>query len=647
MPRGEAQGRDEVMRCLDDETLALLLDGALDASEDRLVRTHLDGCDDCRRLFADVARSATSQSQARAGAPEAGDEGGAARAAGAAGGTGSTQVVVAGQRAGPKLGDVIADKYRIERALGEGGMGVVLAARHLELAKTVALKVLRPELSDDADAKRRFAREAKAAASLKSAHSTRIFDVDRLDDGRPFLVMEYLDGCDLATKLERDGPLPVEDAVDYLLQACDALAEAHRLGIIHRDLKPHNLFLTRVSGGRDVVKVLDFGLAKSIDTAAKRLDEDASMTGTNVMLGSPFFMSPEQAGSGRKIDVRSDVWSLGATLYHLVSGTPPFVAPTLYLLCARILREDFRPIQTRVPDAPPELEHVLRRCMNRDPDARYASIDELAKALTRVLGPPVPSDDPSLGGPTEVDKGSTSVGGTALMAAPPATLPATPAARMVTTQAPEPPPVVPPAEAPAAVPAAPPPAAPSVPAPAASQMPRPSTRPLVPVGAIIEPPAEASPILDVDTKRRAAGIAILLGAIVMSGAAGLALRAYRSAAAEAAGMAATATSTATTTATAPTTATATETSTSTATATATAPTTATATAPTTATATATTTTTATATTTAIAAQDTATTASTEVPSETAKPHGAPSARPKRPGVGTRPTSSAQNAYDHP
>ncbi|HEY8075593.1 MAG TPA: serine/threonine-protein kinase, partial [Labilithrix sp.] len=379
MARG-APSREGVARCLDDETLALLLDGSLDDDEDALVRAHLDGCDDCRRLFADAAR---------AGSPSV---------------TGPTAIVET--RAEEKLrpGIVVTGKYRIERAIGEGGMGTVLAARHLELAKTVALKVLRAELADDLDAQKRFAREARAAASLRSDNAVRIFDVDRLEDGRPFLVMEYLEGCDLATKLELEERLSIEDAVGYLLQACDALAEAHELGIVHRDLKPHNLFLTKGRGGRDVIKVLDFGLAKALDTSAHAIDQEASMTGTNVMLGSPFFMSPEQCGSGRRVDVRSDIWSLGATLYHLVSGTPPFVAPTIHLLCARILKEDFRPIRTRRPDAPPALEMVLRRCMSREPDDRYATVGELANALQEVLDTPVPSDDTTLGNATTLER---------------------------------------------------------------------------------------------------------------------------------------------------------------------------------------------------------------------------------------------------
>ncbi|MBS2017263.1 MAG: protein kinase [Deltaproteobacteria bacterium] len=344
--------------CLDDETLALLLEGALDPREEDAVRAHIDRCDACRSLFAEAARGSES---------------------------GLTRPSTRGRAApylGTKPGDVISNKYRIEREIGVGGMGQVFAAHHLDLDQLVAIKVLRPEMLHDRDAIRRFAREGRAAAAIRSDHAVRILDVGRIEGGPPYLVMEYLEGRDLASILEKGGPLPYAEAALYVSQACEALAEAHDLGIIHRDVKPHNLFVTTGRHGEPLVKVLDFGLAKAINANA---DLTASAkTGTNVMLGSPFFMSPEQVDSRKDIDHRTDVWSLGATLYHIVTGVPPFVAPNIHLVCARILTEDFPPLTRRRPDAPRELEALLRRCMARDPAARFPSVRELAAALESV-----------------------------------------------------------------------------------------------------------------------------------------------------------------------------------------------------------------------------------------------------------------------
>jgi len=359
MPPGQAVNRrgggDE---CLDDETVALLLDASLDASEEAAVRAHIDRCDACRELFAEAARSSES---------------------GLVKPTKARRIIT---YAPTEPGDVVARKYRVERAIGVGGMGHVFAARHIELDQLVALKVMRPEMLHDEDAMRRFAREGKAAAALHDEHAVRILDVGRIEGGVPFIVMEYLEGRDLASILERGGPLPIGEAIDYVIQACAALEEAHGLGIIHRDLKPHNLFVTTGRHGEPFVKVLDFGLAKAINNNADITS--SAMTGTNVMLGSPFFMSPEQVDSRKDIDHRTDIWSLGATLYHIVTGVPPFVAPNIHLVCARILTEDFPPLARRRADAPRELEAVLRRCMARAPTARFSSVRELAAALTSV-----------------------------------------------------------------------------------------------------------------------------------------------------------------------------------------------------------------------------------------------------------------------
>ena len=204
-------------------------------------------------------------------------------------------------------GDVLAGKYRVDRVLGVGGMGVVVAATHLQLEERVALKFMLPEAYGDPDLAARFTREARAAVKLKSEHVARVLDVGTLDTGAPYIVMEYLDGTDLADELHKKGPLPVHEAAEYVLQACDALAEAHALGIVHRDLKPANLFLTRRGDGSPLVKLLDFGISK---TSAFN-DAGVAMTKTAAMMGSALYMSPEQMTSPKDVDARADVWALG------------------------------------------------------------------------------------------------------------------------------------------------------------------------------------------------------------------------------------------------------------------------------------------------------------------------------------------------
>ena len=234
----------------------------------------------------------------------------------------------------PQPGDVLAGKYRVERVLGSGGMGVVVAAMHLTLQERVALKFLLPEGAKKEETVTRFLREARAAAKIKSEHVARVSDVGTLESGAPYLVMEYLDGSDLSALLRRDGPLPPRDAVEYVLQACEALAEAHAVGIVHRDLKPANLFLARHAGGAPRIKVLDFGISKLTARDPSMPPDDPSMTRTRAWLGSPLYMSPEQMRSARDVDTRTDIWALGVILYELLSGKPPFDGETFPELCA-------------------------------------------------------------------------------------------------------------------------------------------------------------------------------------------------------------------------------------------------------------------------------------------------------------------------
>ena len=277
----------------------------------------------------------------------------------------------------PKPGEIFADKYRIERVLGVGGMGYVLAATHVHLDERVAIKMLLPELAQHADIAQRFLREGRAAVKIRSEHVGRVLDV-AIADGTAYMVMEYLDGCDLSQLIEQRGRLPVVVAVDYVLQACEAVAEAHAMGTVHRDLKPANLFLVRRPDGRDVIKVLDFGISKMAPTDAR---PELAMTKTSASMGSPLYMSPEQLISSKMVDSRADIWALGVILFDLVAGRPPFLADSLAALGALVLSGSAPDLRTFVPDAPPGVAGAVATCLRRDPGERFPSCAELAAAL--------------------------------------------------------------------------------------------------------------------------------------------------------------------------------------------------------------------------------------------------------------------------
>ncbi|HEX6764570.1 MAG TPA: serine/threonine-protein kinase, partial [Polyangiaceae bacterium] len=276
-------------------------------------------------------------------------------------------------------GDVLAGKYRIERVLGAGGMGVVVSAMHLQLDERVAIKFLLPGALHNAEAVARFAREARAAVKIKSEHVARVSDVGTLDTGAPYMVMEFLQGRDLAALVTESGPLSASDAAEFVLQACEALAEAHALGIVHRDLKPANLFLVARADGSPCVKVLDFGISKVTSTSSS--GADLGMTKTHAIMGSPLYMSPEQMSSSRSVDARADIWAIGAILYELVTGAVPFEADSMPQLCGMILQDLPRPPRSRRADLPGALEHVILRCLEKDRDKRFQNIAELAAAL--------------------------------------------------------------------------------------------------------------------------------------------------------------------------------------------------------------------------------------------------------------------------
>jgi tRNA A-37 threonylcarbamoyl transferase component Bud32 len=258
-------------------------------------------------------------------------------------------------------------------------MATVVAATHLGLGRKVALKFMRPGVLDDAEATGRFLREARAAATLRSEHVAQVMDVEvDSDSGLPYIVMEYLEGRDLGSVLKTQGVPPVADTVDYLLQACEGLAEAHAKGIVHRDLKPANIFLTRGPDGAPLVKVLDFGISKLNEAAQSGIFQ---LTQPRSTIGSPQYMSPEQMIASPDVDARADIWALGVMLYELLAGRPPFVAATFVELCLEVTNTAHPPLQRRVPGLAPGLVAVVDRCLQKRPAARFANLAALAAAL--------------------------------------------------------------------------------------------------------------------------------------------------------------------------------------------------------------------------------------------------------------------------
>jgi eukaryotic-like serine/threonine-protein kinase len=271
-------------------------------------------------------------------------------------------------------GAILAGKYQVEHVLGSGGMGTVVAARHIHLLQRVAIKFLLPEALKRSESVERFLREARNAVQLKSEHVGRVIDVGTLDSGAPFMVMELLEGTDLAGHLQAEGALPAAVASELVLQACDALAEAHALGIVHRDIKPANLFLTQRPDSSPLIKVLDFGISKT----TQDLQPDFHLTRTSTVMGSPGYMSPEQLRSTRDVDGRTDVWSLGVVLYELVAGVPPFTGASFSEVCIKVVMEPAPPVAAPLPKG---FMEVVNRCLEKDPTKRFRNVAELAAAL--------------------------------------------------------------------------------------------------------------------------------------------------------------------------------------------------------------------------------------------------------------------------
>jgi len=273
-------------------------------------------------------------------------------------------------------GSILAGKYRIARMLGAGGMCLVYEAEHIHLRQAVALKLLKPELAGDPTAVARFAQEAQAAAKLRSPNVARVYDVDKLPDGQPYITMELLVGHDLGTELQRRYALPIDLAVDYVRQAAVGISEAHTLGIVHRDLKPENLFLTELGEmtERRLLKILDFGIAKNVQETSRKL------TAPDAVFGTVDYMSPEQIRSASTVDLRTDLWSLGVILFELLTGRTPYNGDARSVI-AQIVSDPVVPPSRYVPTLPPGLVGVVMRALAKDPDQRFQSAEELRRAL--------------------------------------------------------------------------------------------------------------------------------------------------------------------------------------------------------------------------------------------------------------------------
>ncbi|MBL9017606.1 MAG: serine/threonine protein kinase [Myxococcales bacterium] len=277
-----------------------------------------------------------------------------------------------------RIGQVFLGKYRIESILGQGGMGVVAECTHLQLNQRLAIKMLRQDVLADQDAVERFMREAQAAAKLRSEYVAHVSDVGALENGTPYMVMEFLEGMDLGALISDRGKLAIPWACDLMLQTAEALAEAHSLGIVHRDIKPTNLFVTWRPDGTALIKVLDFGISKST------MGTDMHLTQTQSLLGTPAYMSPEQMRSARLVDARTDIWSLGSVMYELLEGRKPFEAESFSEMCVKVAVDPPSPML----HTPPELQQVVLRCLAKSPEQRYPTMADFARDLVPFVADP-------------------------------------------------------------------------------------------------------------------------------------------------------------------------------------------------------------------------------------------------------------------
>lgn len=309
-------------------------------------------------------------------------------------------MVMCGSSKIPQPGDWLAGKYRVEKVIGAGGMGCVLAAEHAVLRTRVAIKMLLPLAVELPGATERFLREAQAAATLRSEHVARVLDVGTAEDGTPFLVMEHLSGQDLRSVIRERAPLPVGEAIDYLLQACDAILEAHAQGIVHRDIKPANIFVTNRPNGSPLVKVLDFGIAKVLAPEGAASPQD-SITETGQVLGSPQYMPPEQFRSLRNADSRSDIWALGIVAYELLTGERPFRGDGMAAILLSVVEDEPAPVRAIRPELPEPLATLIMRCLSKPPERRPQGVAEVIAALAPF------ADAPGRAIPTSIEEERT------------------------------------------------------------------------------------------------------------------------------------------------------------------------------------------------------------------------------------------------
>ncbi len=309
----------------------------------------------------------------------------------------------------------VDNKYTIEGTLGSGGTAFVFSATQEDLQRLVAIKVIRRELIEHPDAMARLMNEARTIAQIRGEHAAHVLDVGQLEDGCPYIVMEHLDGSDFAQLLEEHGPAPFERVIDWVLQASVAIAEAHSLGIIHRDLKPQNLYLANTPKGEPVVKVLDFGIST---TTKSRLPMNGASTGEFKRVdGSPLYMSPEQMQALPE-DLRSDIWGLGVLMFELLTGEVPFPGQTFDEICANALHT--APPLELITNAPKELVEVVGRCLQKEPEARFANVAEFARALEPLAG----SDGKRCVNAIEsISSGSAASGGAAVWSRKPSSAP--------------------------------------------------------------------------------------------------------------------------------------------------------------------------------------------------------------------------------
>lgn len=272
-------------------------------------------------------------------------------------------------------GQEVAGRYRIVRLLGHGAVGAVYEAEHIDLRRRVALKVLLQKFFENDRMLARFMQEARSAAAIRHPGIVEIFDLGT-DENITFIVMELLEGEELIARVKRDNPLPLPFVLQVGCDLADAVSAAHDQGVIHRDLKPHNVFLARQGRYRDVVKVLDFGLAKDVGGRV-----DSPLTRTTDVFGTPVYMSPEQLRNAKHVDHRADIYALGVIIYEALAGEPPFVASNLTDLVLKIALEDPPPLEARRRDVPPELARIIERALSKKRTKRQQSAHELLGEL--------------------------------------------------------------------------------------------------------------------------------------------------------------------------------------------------------------------------------------------------------------------------